>query len=128
MKMKLNIKGKEYEVEILEDNGGKVKIMVGGKEFNFEKEKTEEGEINIAQTSLPKRDFSQKEIKAPISGIISQIFVQKEDFIKKGTKILLLSAMKMENEIISDFDGKIEKILIQKGQKVQQGDKLLILK
>jgi len=127
MKLKLKIKGKEYEVEILETED-EVKIKVEGKEFVFGKRIEEKEKVLIAKTSFPKRDFSEKEIVAPITGIVSEIFVKEGDFLKRGQKTLLLSAMKMENEIVSDFEGRVEKILVKKDQKVKGGETLLILK
>jgi len=126
MKLKLKIKGKEWEVEILEEGEDKVKIKVGEKEFIFGKEEEKKG-ISLIQTSIPKRDFSKKEIKAPIAGVISEIFVKEGDFVKREQKILFLSTMKMENEIISDFDGKAKEILVKKNQEVKEGETLIIL-
>lgn len=123
--MKIKIKDKVYEIKIAEFGEERVKITVDGKEFIFG-EKEEEG-VSIPQTSFPKRDFSKKEIKAPLTGIISEIFVKEGEFLKRGKKIFLLSAMKMENEIILEFEGKIKKILVKKGQKVKVGDTLIIM-
>lgn len=125
MKLKLKIKGKEYIIEILEQEKDKVKIRVEDKEFIFEEKQKSQG--FVAQTSLPKRNFSEKKIKAPITGTISEIFVKKGDFVKKGKKMVLLSAMKMENEIISDFKGRVKEILVEKNQKVKKGDVLIVL-
>ncbi len=126
MKLKLKIKGKEREVEILEEGEDKVKIKVGEKEFIFGKEKEKKG-ISLIQTSIPRRDFSKKEIKAPIAGVISEIFVKEGDFVKREQKILSLSTMKMENEIVSDFDGKVKKFLVKKNQEVKEGETLIVL-
>ena len=123
MKLKLKIKGKEYVVEIKETEKGELKIKVGDKEFIFQKKEKD----SIAQTSLPKRDFSEKEIVAPIAGLISDIFVKEGGFVEKGGRVVLLSAMKMENEIISESGGKIKKILIKKNQQVKEKDILVIL-
>lgn len=125
MKLKLKIKGKECEVEILEEGEDKVKIKMGEKEFIFGKE--EKKGISLIQTSIPKRNFSKKEIKAPIAGVISEIFVKEGDFVKREQKILFLSTMKMENEIISDFDGKVKEILVKKNQEVKEGETLIVL-
>lgn len=125
MKLKLKIKGKECEVEILEEGEDKVKIKVGEKEFIFGKE--EKKGISLIQTSIPKRDFSKKEIKAPIAGVISEIFVKEGDFVKREQKILFLSTMKMENEIVSDFDGKAKEIFVKKNQEVKEGETLIVL-
>jgi biotin carboxyl carrier protein len=125
MKFKLKIKGKECDVEVLEEGEDKVKIKVGEKEFIFGKE--EEKGIPLVQTSIPKRDFSKKEIKAPLAGVISEIFIKEGDFVKREQKIFFLSTMKMENEIISDFDGKVKEILVKKNQEVKEGETLIIL-
>jgi len=125
MKLKLKIKGKECEVEILEEGEDKVKIKMGEKEFIFGKE--EKKGIFLIQTSIPKRDFSKKEIKTPIAGVISEIFVKEGDFVKREQKTFFLSTMKMENEIISDFDGKVKEILVKKNQEVKEGETLIIL-
>jgi len=123
--MKIKIREKVYDVKISELGDGRIKIMVDGKEFIFG-EKVEE-KISVAQVSLPKKDFSKKEIKAPIAGRISEIFVEEGEFVKKDQKLLLLSSMKMENEIIADFEGKVKEILIKKDQEAVAGQTLIIL-
>lgn len=125
MRVKLNIKGKEYDVEILEEEVGKTKIKIGEKEFIFGEKREEE--ISVAKVRLPKRDFVKKEIKAPIAGRVSGLFVKEGEFVKKDQKLLILSSMKMENEIIADFEGKVKEILIKKDQEVKAGDTLIIL-
>jgi len=65
-----------------------------------------------------------KEIRAPITGAISKIFVKEGEKIERGQKILNLSAMKMENEIISESTGKIKKINVKEGQLVKANELL----
>ncbi len=124
MKLKIKIRGKEYNVNILE-MGENVKINLGEKEFIFDKEHKEEDVF--AKTSLPKRDFSKKDIQAPLSGTVSKVFIKKSDDIKKGDKIILLSAMKMENEIVSESEGNAKEVLVKEGQNVKEGDVLIII-
>ena len=126
MKFKLNIKGKEYSVEILEQEQNGVKIKVDEEEFIFKQQGRKEQKSTVAKTSFPKRNFSEKKIKAPIAGIISEIFIKEGGVIKRGEKVILLSAMKMENEIISDFSGRVKKILVERNQKVKMGDILIV--
>ena len=126
MKFKLNIKGKEYSVEILEQEQNGVKIKVDEEEFIFKQQGRKEQKSTVAKTSFPKRNFSEKKIKAPIAGIISEIFTKEGEFIKRGKKVILLSAMKMENEIISDFSGRVKKVLVEKNQTVKMGDILIV--
>jgi biotin carboxyl carrier protein len=68
-----------------------------------------------------------KEIKTPLSGIISEIFVKQGEEIKFGQKLIILSAMKMENDILSETRGVIKKVLVTKDQKVKEGEILIIL-
>ena len=129
MKLEINIKDKLYRIELTEEKG-KIKIKVNEKEFVFEQPRSEQAKRDrgLAETHiLEKRDFSQKEIKAPIAGIISQIFVKEKEKIKKGQKLLVLSAMKMENEIVADRSGQIKKILVKEKQKVKDNDPLLVM-
>jgi len=123
--MKIKIKEKVYDIEISETGEGKVKIMVNGKEFIFGEEEKEK--ISVAQTTLPKRDFSKKEIRAPVAGTVSKIFVKEGEFTKKNQKILILSAMKMENEIISENDSRVKEIRVKENQQVYADDILLVL-
>jgi len=125
MRLRINIKGKPYDIEISEEEG-KIKIKVGGKEFSFGRE--EEEKTSIAKTSLPKRNFSKKEIKAPVTGVVSKIFVKEGEFVKSDQKVLILSAMKMENEIISENNGLVKKIRVKENQSVNIGDVLIVLK
>jgi len=124
--MKIKIGEKIYDIEIFEEEEeGKIKIRVNKKEFIFGEEK--EKEISIPRVSLPKRDFSKKEILAPIDGIISEVSVKEGDFIKKNQKVLTLSSMKMENEIVSEFEGKVKEVLAKKDQKVKKDEVLIRL-
>ena len=127
MKLNLNIGNKKYDIELNKASDDSINIKVDGEEFLFQETKKEEKDPSLAKTSLPKRNFSEKEIKAPISGIISEIFAKEGDIIKQGEKVALLSAMKMENEIISDFDGKIKTALIKQEQTVKEGETLFLL-
>lgn len=121
MKFKLKIADKEFEIEILEEKEG-TKIKIGEKEFLFEENK-QKG--SSPPSIIPKRDFSKKEILAPIAGQISEIFVKEGDWVKKDFCLLTLSAMKMENEILAEKEGKIIKVFVKKGQKVKKDEKLI---
>jgi len=126
MKFEIKIKDKYYTVEILEGKEKRVKIKVDNEEFSFNQKRNKELKFVLAKTSFPKRNFSEKNIVAPIAGVVSRIFVNEGDFINKGKKVLLLSAMKMENEIVSDFAGRVKKILVVPRQKVKGGDILIM--
>jgi len=125
--MKIKIRDKAYDVEISELEEEKVKIIVNGKEFIFGETVEEREKISAAPLTIPKRSFTKKEIKAPIAGTISKIFIKEGEFVKKDQKILILSSMKMENEIVSDFEGKVKEILVKENQNVKEEETLIVL-
>lgn len=125
MKFNLNHRNQNYQIEIIDQNG-EVKIAVNGKEFAFAESATA-GIAPVAQAAIPKRDLSKKEIFAALAGTISELSVKTGDIVKAGQKLLTLSAMKMENEILSECDGKIKEIKVVQGQKVKEGDILIVL-
>jgi biotin carboxyl carrier protein len=78
--------------------------------------------------SRPVNSSSAKTIKSPLPGIILSIDCKIGDEVKKGQKILVLEAMKMENTIAAEHDGKIIEIKVNKGDSVLEGAELVIIK
>lgn len=66
-------------------------------------------------------------VKAPMPGVILQLKVSKGSQVKKGDILLILEAMKMENEIIAPHDGVVSEIIAATGASVSTGDVLLTL-
>ncbi len=66
-------------------------------------------------------------IKAPMPGTILDVRVNVGDDIKKGQVLLILEAMKMENEIMAPRDGKVVSIQVTKGTSVNVDDVMLAI-
>ncbi len=66
-------------------------------------------------------------ITAPMPGNIIAVKSNKGDSVKKGTVLLILEAMKMENEIVAPVDGKVADIRVKKGDTVSTGDLLVVV-
>ena len=60
-------------------------------------------------------------VRAPLPGTINDIKVTVGQAVKKGETVVVLEAMKMENNIDSDRDGKIQEVKVQKGDTVMEG-------
>jgi len=65
------------------------------------------------------------ELKAPMPGLVIDVLMKEGDEIKKGDKLVVLEAMKMENILKSPVDGKIKSISILKGQAVDKNQLLI---
>ncbi len=68
------------------------------------------------------------EIKAPMPGLIVKLFVKENQPVKKGDGLVIIEAMKMENEIRANGDGTVKKILLNEGDSVDKGTVLIIMK
>jgi len=131
--MKLKIGEKIFQIEVEEITSDLIKIKINNNEYFFlisnedivrlEREKISELPQLIKQEKIKK----QREIKAPLAGQVSCIFVTQGEEIKSGQRLLSLISMKMENDIISEQNGKIKEIKVKKGQIVQKDDILIIL-
>ena len=66
-------------------------------------------------------------VKSPLPGVILSVDCKVGDVVKRGQKILVLEAMKMENNINADRDGKIVDIKVNKGDSVLEGADLVVI-
>lgn len=66
-------------------------------------------------------------VSAPMPGTILSVNVKPGQAVKKGDILVMLEAMKMENEIMAPADGTVGAVNVTKGQSVQSGDVLLTI-
>lgn len=139
-KFKFTLRGNKYEVELhsIEDNIALIEVNGSKYEVEIEQEiKTSKtpklvretaipsSESDKAKTSKPSEKKGAGNIKAPLPGTILQIFVKEGDIVKSGDRLLIMEAMKMENNITSDKEGKITAVKIKTGDSVLEGDVLV---
>ena len=72
-------------------------------------------------------DYAGNALKAPLGGTILDLAVSVGETVKAGQVLLILEAMKMENEIVSPNDCRVIQIFVSKGSSVSTGDPLFIL-
>ena len=138
---KYKINGNEYAVCINEVKDTVANVMVNGEEFKVEWEKpieekpvvkvqpaTKPTPAPVASTEpAPAATVKGNAIKTPLPGVIIDIKVNIGDAVKKGDTVIVLEAMKMENNINADRDGKIVAIQVAKGDTVADGAVLVVL-
>jgi biotin carboxyl carrier protein len=141
---KYTINGNDYRVVINNTEGNTAEVEVNGKSYQVEleapvTEKKAEPEKKAAPVvqrpvqepvkpiTKPAPSASAAALKSPLPGIILDINVKVGDVVKKGQKVLILEAMKMENAINADRDGVIQDIITHKGDSVMEGDDLVVI-
>jgi biotin carboxyl carrier protein len=68
-----------------------------------------------------------QEVTAPLPGKILDICVKEGQNVKKGDLLVIVEAMKLENEVFSDFEGIIRAIKVNKGDNVNTNDALIAI-
>ena len=66
-------------------------------------------------------------MKSPLPGVILDIKIKEGDTVKKGQTVIILEAMKMENNINAHKDGKVVEIKVKQGDSVLEGTDLVII-
>lgn len=136
---KFKINGNVYNVTInsIEDNIATVEV--NGMPYKVEMDKPSKKQVRPATKPVqaPKttegapvvnRPVAASEpgsINSPLPGIIVSIDVAVGDQVKRGQKIAVLEAMKMENNILADRDGQVTAIKVNKGDSVLEGAPLI---
>lgn len=138
---KYKINGNLYKVTIGDIEENIAHVEVNGTPYNVEMEKAPKVVVKPVvrpSTSAPAAPANpvvkpaapssgKSGVKSPLPGVILDIKVNVGDTVKKGQVIIILEAMKMENNINADKDGKITAINVSKGESVLEGTDLVII-
>ena len=138
---KFKINGNEYNVAINGIEGKNADVTVNGVSYSVELENAPAAAPVAAPAAAPAAPKAQaapapaaapaapkaaapaggKTVKSPLPGVILSIDVKEGQAVKRGQKLAVLEAMKMENEILSEFDGTVSAIHVAKGDSVLEG-------
>jgi biotin carboxyl carrier protein len=66
-------------------------------------------------------------IKSPMPGKVVKVLVKEGDTVEPGRPLVVVEAMKMENELVAEIAGTVEKVFVQPGDAVEGGAKLIII-
>lgn len=125
----------------------KFRVLVNGSEYNVEIEELTEGAVAPSPTpvastpkpakpapaqpakptSAPKEAAVGGAIVAPMPGTILSVAIEVGEAVAKGQTLLVLEAMKMENEIQAPADGTVQELNVSQGLSVNAGDTLIVL-
>ena len=139
---KFKINGNEYNVAINNIAGQNADVTVNGVSYSVELENAPVAAPVAAPAAAPvaapkaaapaaapkaAAPAGGKAITSPLPGVILSIDVKEGQEVKRGQKVAVLEAMKMENEILSEFDGTVSAIHVSKGDSVLEGAKVVTI-
>ena len=116
-KFNVTVNGKSYYVEV-EEVGGETPAI---------KTLPATPAVPVATAPAPKAEAGSVVVTSPMPGQILNLCVENGATVNKGDKIVILEAMKMENEIVASASGKIT-YLVKKGDSVDTGAQLASIK
>ncbi len=112
----VNVNGSSYEVEVEEIAAGSAPVA-----------KPAAPAAPVAPAAPAAAKGGQEEVTCPMPGNIWEVKCKAGDVVKSGDVLLVLEAMKMENEIMAPRDCKVVAVNVQKGAAVNSGDVLCII-
>ena len=144
---KYTINGTQFDVTIDSINGSQAKVEVNGIPFEVtmhgsslveEDLPTVSTEGAAAPAAAPAAEPAAAPaakgaagagtpVKAPLPGVVTKVLVQNGQAVKKGETVIVLEAMKMENNINAECDGAITGICVAPGDSVKEGTTLLTI-
>ena len=136
-KYNLTIEGKKYAVEV-DVNDTIANVKVNDKSYTVEIEKEKEPQIakvakptpkpaaaSAPKPAAPATAASASAIKAPLPGNVVKILVSAGQAVKRGDTLLVMEAMKMENNIMAEKDDTVKAVYVEVGRTVALGDALV---
>ncbi|MDO4735563.1 MAG: biotin/lipoyl-containing protein [Bacteroidia bacterium] len=134
---KMKINGTDYAVTVNEGDDSILEVEVNGTPFKVEMEKAVKKPVEVKKpttTSAPAVKVSKPAaggagttVTSPLPGVILEVCCKEGDAVKRGQKVMVLEAMKMENVIEATADGTVSAIKVNKGDSVLEGAPLVII-
>jgi biotin carboxyl carrier protein len=115
------LRGESHEIRVTRASDGKLSIQTGLREFG--------AEVTDLRSWRGRRlghveAEGRQQITAPMAGKVVRLLVKSGDTVEVGQGLLVVEAMKMQNEIRSTKSGTVERLLAKEGQAVNAGEVL----
>ncbi len=128
MRLKVKVGESEYDVYVRRLNRTCYRVRINDKVFEVTIRKP--GEVIPKRVEVKKRRVEVAEgehVKAMLPGVVTKVIVKEGERVKKGDTLMILEAMKMENEVKSPKDGVVKQITVKEGERVEVGDVLAVI-
>lgn len=118
----ITVNQNQYEVDVVE-----IKQTASRASQTVSSAPKLQAQTTNASIKASKPGVSGKKITAPMPGSVIKVFVAPGDVVKKGQKLLVYEAMKMENELTSTADGIVTEVKTSEGSVMAAGDVLIVI-
>ena len=122
--LSLLVDGESYSIDI-EDAGEQVNVRVRDEVFRVDV--ADERKLRMRQATHAPTAEGKQQIRAPMPGKVVKILVKPGDAVNEGQGLVVVEAMKMENELKSPKAGKVLEIQVKEGQAVEGGAPLAVV-
>jgi len=122
----LLLDNQSHEVYVKRGENSEYIITLNGYIYTVEVESERQHRF-ASLTHSGRADTGEVNVKAPMPGLVTIVGVQPGDEVEQGQRLLVLEAMKMENELRAPRAGKVKAVNVQKGQTVEQNKVLLVI-
>ena len=140
---KFKINGKDFHVAVNGISGTKADVTVNGVNYDVELENAVApvqqaapaqsapvapvASAPKAQAAAPAHATGGKAITSPLPGVIISVDVKEGSVVKRGQKVAVIEAMKMENDILADADGTVTAVHVSKGDTVAEDARIVTI-
>jgi biotin carboxyl carrier protein len=139
------VDGQEMEVDAALTARDVLSVLVGGKAYEIKRERSLQGDLHMVigsaryavdvqdprslrtRRAVAGAEAGPQKIKAAMPGKIVRILVSEGEEVTAGQGVIVMEAMKMQNEMKSPKDGRVQKILTAEGSTVNAGDTLAVI-
>ena len=122
--MSVLVEGKAYEVKRERSLQGELHMVIGSARYAVD---VQDPRSLRTRRAAGDAEAGPQKLTAPMPGKIVRVMVAVGDEVKAGQGIIVMEAMKMQNEMKSPKDGRVQKILTSEGSTVNPGDALAVI-
>ncbi|HXV50183.1 MAG TPA: biotin/lipoyl-containing protein [Candidatus Binatia bacterium] len=120
----LIVDNRSFEIEV-DNTGDEYRVLVDGRSYHIHL--VDERRVRVGGNQAGAQMQGRQNVSVPMPGKVIAILVAEGDRVEKGQGLIIVEAMKMENEVHSPIAGEVKEIKVKTGETVEGGAVLLVV-
>jgi biotin carboxyl carrier protein len=120
----LIVDNRSFEIEV-DNTGDEYRVLVDGRSYHIRL--VDERRVRVGGNQAGAQMQGRQNVSVPMPGKVIAILVAEGDQVEKGQGLIIVEAMKMENEVHSPIAGEVKEIKVKTGETVEGGAVLLVV-